>query len=468
MNRLLLSSALLIALLGATLVQAQTLPINSPTPEPRPEVAAKLAKADDVDYLVGIAAAFEKKALYGDQIATLKRILELRPLAGNIQYELAAAFAQVNDKRHCYDTLLKMQAMGYGYDPSEDDRFAKAHGTEAWDYIVLNLQANLKPFGEGKVAMTLPKDDTLIESIAYDEKRKQLLAASVREGAVYRVSADGKALMPFITASKDNQLRSITAMQADNQRGLLWVAATGLPHFKYIDKNDYAKTALYQFDLNDGRLIKRIDMPAATGPHLFDHLHVAANGDVYASDSAQKRIHQVSGGNIKLLVQNPKLTHVRGLTTSDDGKRLYFADTEYGIFVLELATSRVVPLRVPATLTLFGVEGLYFWKGHLIAIQNAFPPARVMRMKLDPSGTRVVASLPLDAGHAAFQGPTRGVVEGDSLLLIANSQKTRYDRFGLPNDKNALEGVAIWKSNLAFALDKVISNTPIPIKMRGE
>lgn len=467
MNRLLFSMSLFAALFGVSALNAQVRPASSPTPPPTAEVAEMLAKTDDVPALLNNAAEFEAKAQYNNLIATFKRVLELRPMAGNIQYELAASYARVNDKRHCYDLLLRMQTTGYAYDPSTDDRFENARGTEAWDYIILNLQANAKPFGEGKVVATLPAEDTLIESVAYDHKRKQLLVASMRDGGIYRVSADGKTLTPFITANKDNQLRSVLAMQADNKRDHLWVTATGLPHFKNIAATDYGKTAIYQFSLKDGRLLKRIEMPVATGPHLLDHIHVAADGRVFVSDSTQKRIHQVDGKSTKLIVQNPKLTHIQGLATSDDGKLLYFADTEYGIFVLNLATSQVLPLTGPDTLTLFGIDGLYFWNGHLIVIQNAFPPSRVMRLKLDASGTHIAASLPLDAGHADLEAPTVGTIDDAGLYLIANSQRPNYDRYGLPVDRDALQGVKIWRSDLKFALDSVISNVPVPIKKAG-
>jgi sugar lactone lactonase YvrE len=464
MNRLLLSLSLICALFGLNLAQAQQRPLNSPAPPPSAEVAEKIARTDDVPALLSLAAGFEAKGEYNNLIATLQRVLVLRPMAGNIQYELAAAYALVNDKRHCYDQLLKMQTTGYAYDPSADERFTNARGTDAWEYIILNLQANAKPFGEGKVVATLPAEDTLIDAIAYDSTRKQMLAGSMREGAVYRVSADGKTLTPFITPDAKNQLRSVIAMQADSKRGHLWVTATGLPHFKYIADTDFGKTAIYQFDLKTGTLIKRIDMPAATGPHRLDYINIAADGRVFVADSAQKRIHQVEGNTTKLLVQNPRLTHLRGLAASDDGKLLYFADTEYGLFVLSLEQGKAVPVTAPETLTLFGIDGLYFWKGHLVAIQNAFPPARVMRMKLDAGGTRIVASMPLDAGHPAFEAPTTGALDGDALLLIANSQRPNYDRFGLPIDKSKLKGVTVWRSDLKFALDKVMSNKPIEVK----
>lgn len=464
MNRLLISISLMTALLFAQTSSAQKPPLTTPAPPPDAAVATAIAQTSDVSQLLALAAESESKMQYNNQVAALKRVLELRPMAGNIQYELAAAYALLNDKRACYDLLLRMQSTGYAFDPSEDERFTRVHGTEAWDYIVLNLQANAIAFGEGKVAMTLPKADTLIESLAWDQQAKQLLVGSVRDGAVYRVSDKGKTLKPFITANAKNQLRSILAMQADNERGFLWLTATGLPHFKNIDKNDYGKTAIYQFNLKTGDLIQRIDMPAANGPHRLDYIHVSKDGRVFAVDSLQKRIYLVEGSGTKLVVQNPKLTFVRGLATSDDGKRLYFADAEYGIFVLDLNTGKAVPLTKPETLTLFGIDGLYFWKGHLVVTQNAFPPSRIMRLKLDASGLNVESSMPLDAGHDAFSALTRGTLHDDELLVIANSQKPNYDRYGLPINQDALEGVKIWQTDLKFALNAQMSKKEIPIK----
>lgn len=427
------------------------------------QLRSQLAAVNDVDKMLALAAGFDEKGQFENAIVTLERVLQLRPMAGNIQYELAAEFAQLDRKRQTYDLLLKMQTTGYAFDPSLDDRFEKVHGTEVWDYLVLNLQANAKPFGEGKLAMTLPNEDTLIESIAYDEKAKQVLAGSMRDGGIYRVSADGKTMTPFIVADKVNQLRSVIAMEADNARDFLWVTATGLPHFKSIDANDYGKTALYQFELASGKFLKRYDMPATNGPHLFDHIHVSKQGKVYLGDSAQRRIYQLEAAGPKLILQNPKLTHIRGITTSDDGRMLYFADTELGIFSIDLQLGKPLAVLGPPTLTLFGIDGLYYWKGHLVAIQNAFPPARVMRLKLDKEdGATIQSSLPLDAGNPAMKAPTRGLVSGDSLYFIANSQKPNYDRYGLP-DKSKLEGVGIWKSDLTFALNQVLDRTEIKI-----
>jgi sugar lactone lactonase YvrE len=445
----------------AALKRGKTPP--APTPPEIIELQSKLSSERDVTRLLATAAAFDARGEYLEATVALERVLQLRPMAGNIQYELAATYAQLDNKQRTYDLLLKLQTTGYAYDPALDERFKKVHGTQVWEYIVLNLQANAKPFGEGKVAMSLPAEDILIESLAYDEKAGQLLAGSARDGAVYRVSADGSELIHYIEADGANQLRSIVAMQADNERGHLWLTATGLPHFKTIKDTDYGKTALYQFELASGKFLKRYDMPTANGPHLLDHIHVNRQGRVFAGDSAQRRIYQLDGENLKLVMQNPNLTHVRGITSSDDGRMLYFADTELGIFGIDLQLGKPFAVVGPATLTLFGIDGMYYWKGHLIVVQNAFPPARIMRLKLDPAGVKIVASLPLDAGHPELEAPTRGVIHHDKLYLIANSQRPHYDRYGLP-DKTRLEGVDIWQSDLKFALDSVQNRTTeIPV-----
>ena len=120
---------------------------------------------------------------------TMERLVDLYPNSGALRLQLAQVYAGQGDKSRTYDTLLKMQNLGFAYPVGNDPAFSKVHGTKVWDYVVANLDANAKPFGEGKVAMQLPKGDTLLESLAWDPKRKQLLVGSAREGAIYRAWA---------------------------------------------------------------------------------------------------------------------------------------------------------------------------------------------------------------------------------------------------------------------------------------
>lgn len=103
-------------------LRAEAMARRAPKP-PSPEVIelrSKLASVKDVTQMLGLAASFDAKGDFEKTIVVLQRVLQLRPMAGNIQYELAAAYAQLDMKRECYDLLLKMQTTGYAYDPSKD------------------------------------------------------------------------------------------------------------------------------------------------------------------------------------------------------------------------------------------------------------------------------------------------------------------------------------------------------------
>lgn len=132
----------------------------------------------------------------------------LHPDSGDLRMLLALTYAKLGDKSKTYDLLLKMKAQGYGVDLKDDPRFEKVTGTEAWDYVVQNLQLNLQPFGEGKVAFELPKGDTLFESIAWDPKRQKFLVGSVRDGQVRIADKNGK-LSEFITPADGSGLWSV-------------------------------------------------------------------------------------------------------------------------------------------------------------------------------------------------------------------------------------------------------------------
>jgi hypothetical protein len=165
-------------------------------------------------------------------------------------------------------------------------------------------------------------------------------------------------------------------------------------------------------------------------------------------------IYRVDNGALKVMVENPKLTSIRGLAVSGDGKKLYFADYALGLFGVDLAAGKGFDLEYPADrLVLGGIDGLYWYDDALVAIENGMSPKRVIRLRLDETGRSVAHVMPLDAANPAFSLPTYGVVDGDSLYFVANSQKGLYDQYGVLKDASKLEGTKVFKSDLRFAWD---------------
>jgi sugar lactone lactonase YvrE len=424
---------------------------GQPPLDPAKLTEAQIAQTQVPTALLRLAAIYKQS---GDQERltwALERLVALQPNVGDLKLALATAYAQRGEKSKTYELLLAMQKQGFGYDLADNPNFSKVADTRAWKYVVENLAANLKPFGEGKVAFTLPAGDMLLESLAYDPKRKQFLAGSVREGKVYRVGKDGK-LEEFIAPDAQNGLWSVYAMAADPDDDALYVASTASVYFKGFDQADFGKAGVFKFRLSSGKLLDKYLLAPDRQPRTLSSIAVGKGGLVFAADGLRNVIYRLDGGQLKPMVENPKLTSLRGMAVSGDGKTLYFADYAMGVFGVDLAAGKAFDLEHnPAALTLGGIDGLYWYDGALVAIENGMTPRRVIRLSLGENGRGIVKATPLDVANPAFGLPTYGTIDGEGLYFVANSQKNAYDTYGTPKAGAKLEPVRVFRSNLRYA-----------------
>lgn len=414
----------------------------------------------DLALLQRMAAGYAKIG-DGERLTwTYERLHALFPNSGDYAFSLAALHARKGDKTKTYDVLLKMKEQGYGIDVVEDKRFEKVADTELWKYLSQSLKANMAPFGEGKVAFELPKGDTLYESLAWDPKREQLLVGSARDGSIQLAAKDGT-LKPFIKPDASNGLWGVYAMAVDAPRDLLYVAASASTFFRGFSQADLGKSAVFKFQLSTGKFVERYLAPGE-GTHTLTSITVGKGGQMFVADGRRNMIYRVEGGALKLVAADPNLKSLRGLAVSDDGKLLYFADYMLGIFGIHLATGKGFPVEFnQASLVLGGIDGLYWYDGTLIAIENGMRPQRVMRLTLSPEGSKITRVMPLDVARPAFKLPTYGTVAGDKLFFIANSQRNLYGQYGDLKQDAVLEPVKVFESNLRFAWGQSGINTSV-------
>lgn len=434
-------------------------PLWAQAPAPAPEPAAtsvdklesRLAAVDEPARLEQLAARYLAAERLPEASLVFKRLVELRPHLGRYRLERAAAEARQGNKGPAYTELLELQGQGYAFDVGADPRFEKVHGTEVWTYLVQGFDANRQPFGEGEVAWTLPAEDLLIESLAWDPASESLLVAGARDGAVYRVGEGGK-LDELFRANDDNGMWAILDIAVDPANNAIWVASTAIPHYRgYEPATDLGRAGVFRFRLDNGKFVERFLSPAVVGQSFFmSSVAVGPDGSVYAADGVNKAVYVIRAGKLQRLFHAPTLNGLRALTVSGDGKRLYFADPQRGVLGLDLALGRPFDLRVPAKLALAGIEGMVWWDNQLVLVQNGMNPNRIMRLGLSDDGRSVERVVPLEANRPALSFPTDVTLAGDRVYLIANSQKPAYDRFGLPRSGVALEGVRIWSLDPAF------------------
>jgi sugar lactone lactonase YvrE len=385
---------------------------------------------------------------------TLKRLTDLLPDSGQLRLQLAMAYAEMDDKTKAYDTLVRMQGQGFGYDVANDTRFDKIHGTKVWDYIVTNLQVNAKQFGEGKLAFQLPKGDYLFESIGYDPKRKQFLIGSAREGKIYLADMSGK-LSEFVKPTPENGIYSVFDLAVDAAHDKLYVASAGVPYYKGFTADSFGKSGIVELQLSTGKFLKKYTFPADSSELLPTLITIGKDGRLFVADGDHGKIFRLDGGELKPLVENPKLNAIRGMAVSDDGRALYFADFATGIYGMDLAKTQPFALgRNPEKLVLGGITGMYWYDGCLVVVEGGMVPQRVMRLKLSSDGRSVGTAMPLDVAQPEFLAPTFGTIVGDQLYFIANSQKMFYDQYGVLKDADKLQPTQVFRSNMRFAWDQ--------------
>ena len=414
----------------------------------------QIAQARDIASLGKLAEIYSGAKDTPHLTWTLEQLVRLLPNAGDLRIKLAKVYAGADDKTHAYDLLLKMINQGYAYDISKEPGFENAQGTKVWDYILSSFDHNSKPFGDGKVAFDLPKGDTLIEAIAWDPKRKQLLAGSVRDGKIQLVDAKGQAT-DFIAPSAENGLWGVFGLAIDSAHDKLFVISNGVPHFRGFSAEMLGKANLSEFTLSSGKFVRKYALPEDGHSHILSSIATDGKGAVYVADGVNEVIYRLDGGKLELMLGNPALSGIRGMALTPDGKTMYFADASLGIFGVDL--TKCAPFNLaynPERLVLGGIEGLYWYQGTLVAIQGSMVPQRVIRLKLSEDGRAIVSAQPLDAAQPAFEAPTTGTIAGDDLYFIANSQKSLYSDLGVLTDESSLEPVHVFRSNLHFAWDQ--------------
>ena len=133
----------------------------------------------------------------------------------------------------------------------------------------------------------------------------------------------------------------------------------------------------------------------------------------------------------------------KSLTT---GTKLFVSDYSKGIFVIDLKTRQITELA--SDFTLLGIDGLYFYRGSLIGVQNGVNPQRLIRLSVRKDLSRIDGFQIIEANNPVFDEPTLGVLVKDSFYFVANSQWGAIDKNGQLASEDKLKDPLILKVKL--------------------
>jgi len=383
----------------------------------------------------------------GDKAAFLKDYEEaarLRPGDVWILYNLACAQAINGKTDAALATLRDFAAHRVVADLDGDKDFESIRQTEGYRQVVAAMAAlRRERISSGAtVAFTIHEKELAPEGVAYDPATKAFFVASVRKGKIVRIGPDGK-VSDFVPHGAG--LRSALGMGVDPKRRTLWVASEAIPMMNGAVEGDPPNSALFEFDLDTGKLRKEHRPPDSPNPPFFDDLAVGADGRVYVNDGRSPRIYALdpARGALEVFLETDAMRGTQGLAVTPDGRTLYASDYG-GLYRIDVPSKRVALMPVPPDVALAGVDGLVYADGKLVGIQNGIEPHRVILLDLAPGGASFARARILEMNNPEFDEPTLGTVVGGFLYLSANNQGHRYyDKKNPPKPEDLREAVIL-------------------------
>ncbi|HEY6346834.1 MAG TPA: SMP-30/gluconolactonase/LRE family protein [Bryobacteraceae bacterium] len=354
------------------------------------------------------ALSDQERPLFLAEVGRIQRLLTSAPETAAVTYQMARTWAAAKQWPEAVEWLRKAVAPGAGIDPTRDSVFAELRGTREFDSIVSAVREATPPISHSRSAFTVPEGDLVPESIAYDPTRKSFYLGSMKKGKVIRCSGAGDC------AQFAGALGTVLGLKV-YQRGL------------WLLNNSDTESALIHYDLASGRLIRRY---AVTGSgHSFNDLAIASTGDVYLTDTRAGAVWRLAQGADNLTRLPDRFEFANGIALSAEGNLLYVSRFPDGITLVDLKTNAAMPIGRPSGLCLAAIDGLYFYRGALIAIQNGFMTPRVARFSLSRDLRAIERVEILERRNPLFEGITTGVVVGDDFFYMANVQDDKQGSF---------------------------------------
>jgi hypothetical protein len=367
--------------------------------------------------------AFHHKE-YGSFLEKIRRASSLRPQHPSMLYQLATAYALNDQPDAALDDLERVAAMGFIYPAEDDPNLSALRASPRFGKIVASFRRNAQPVGSVRRAFTVAQSSMIAEGLAYDPASRRFFVSDVRHRAIYS-TGEGQDVTAFAT----NLPLGPFGMSVDTRRGILWVAASGVPQVEGLDRSMTDHAALLKIDLATGRLLKTF-APHDDLKHLFGDVTVARSGDVFVTDSISPIIFRLRHDRFMQFARGP-FTSLQGLAEAYDGSSLYVSDYTRGLYTVDLRTGESRALPVPANISLLGIDGLYLiGQRTLVGIQNGTNPNRVIRIQLTAGALSVSDVQTLAANADGMADLTLATKVGKFLYFNANGQWEQFDDEG--------------------------------------
>ena len=339
--------------------------------------------------------AYEEKdyPAYLDAIGECLRNFPNHPV---LLYRLAAAYALNSMPLKALPSLRQTASMGLVFDIWKSSDFRSLQRRPEFKKIMDFYAKNAAPLKGSRPAWTTPGKGWLIEGLAFDPQKKRFYAGSVRQGKILSLDRTGKS---EAFSKAEDGLWGVLGLKVDPPRRILWASMSALPQTEGYKPEDEGRAGLASYDLKTGRLLKKYLLPGNPEKHLLGDLAVDPQGTVVATDSQSPVLYtpSASGGGLDIFLQHDAFQSLQGIDFSSDGRAIFVSDYSVGVYVIDRRTQSVRLLDPPRNGALIGIDGLYFYRGSLLAVQTRPSGPTPIPLYAEPdAASRVVAELPAE------------------------------------------------------------------------
>jgi len=272
-------------------------------------------------------------------------------------------------------------------------------------------------------AFVLTERSIHAESVAVDPKTGTCFIGGVHGRKI--VAVDAKGNNKDLTKPGEHGLTAVLGLRMDPDGRSLWACSSPMEEMANYDS--LAPSKVIRLEIQTGKLLAQFELP---GKHVFGDMVIGPDKQVFVSDSRTNEIYKVNekSGKLDLFFADTEFWNIQGLTFSSDGKYLFVSDYIKGPYRLELSTRKLLKIKSNVENSLKGIDGMLFYEGTLIVLQNGTAPFRAMRFTLNGAQDTIVKAEIIDQGHPALNEPTQGTIVGNTLYYVANSQWGGYDQ----------------------------------------
>lgn len=356
------------------------------------------------------------------RLARIEALRAERPRDAALVFYQARALVALDRRDDALDALRSLRGRSLGVIPAAGAGFEPIEADAAFRALRAELAAEEARTPEAPVRLLLPDPGLLPEGIAWHAATRRLFVGSVARRRIVAVDAQGRTRS---FSRPEDRLDAVLGLHVDAARAQLLAVSTN----GFLDEAARERrNAVLRYALRGPRQVQRLAAPEA---RQLNDVTAAADGTVYASDSAAGRLFIAAPGAAELRPWTAvgSLPGANGVAVAPDGM-LYVA-TSTGITRVDPADASISELPQPNDVVSAAIDGLYWHDGDLVGIQNVTSPGRVVRFVLADAGRRIAAATVLQSHHhPEWDEPTTGAVVGSSLLVIANSQLGRQQPDG--------------------------------------